>query len=44
VGSITGVVLREGSNLTRVLLGTLLGQETQVTLSGCFELSVRPGL
>ena len=42
VGSISGVVLGEGSDLTRVLLGTLLGQESQVTLSGCFELSVRP--
>ncbi len=42
VGGITGIVLGEGSDLTRVLLGTLLGQETQVTLSGCFELSVGP--
>mmetsp|Transcript_11480 Transcript_11480/g.29051 ORF Transcript_11480/g.29051 Transcript_11480/m.29051 type:complete len:266 (+) Transcript_11480:1804-2601(+) len=43
VGSIRSVVLGEGSDLTRVLLGALLGQETQVTLSGCFELSVRHG-
>jgi len=43
VGSITGVVLREGSDLTGVLLGTLLWQETQVTLSWSFKLSVRHG-
>jgi hypothetical protein len=43
VRGITGVVLREGSDLTKVLFGTLLGQETQVTLTGCFELSVRHG-
>jgi hypothetical protein len=43
VRSIAGVVLREGSDLTRMLLGALLGQETQVTLSGCFEFSVRHG-
>jgi hypothetical protein len=42
VRSIIGVVLGEGSDLTEMLLGTLLGQETQVTVSGCFEFSVRP--
>ena len=42
VGSITGAVLGEGSDLTGVLLCSLLWQETQVTLSGCFEFSVRP--
>ena len=44
VRGISSVVLREGSDLTRMLLGTLLGQETQVSLSGSFELSVRPKL
>jgi hypothetical protein len=42
VGSISGLVLGVGSDLTRVLLGSLLGEETQVTLSGCFKFSVRP--
>jgi len=41
VGGITGVVMGEGPNLTGVLLGSLLGQETQTSLSGCFEFSVR---
>jgi len=44
VGGITGVVMGEGPNLTGVLLGSLLGQETQTSLSGCFEFSVRPEL
>ena len=42
VRGIGGVILGEGSDLTGMLLGTLLGQETQVTVSGCFEFSVRP--
>jgi hypothetical protein len=37
-----GSVLGEMTNATLVVLGALLGQETQVTVSGSFELSVRP--
>ena len=37
-----GSVLGEMANATLVVLGALLGQETQVTMSGSFELSVRP--
>jgi len=42
VGLIGGIVLREGTDATGVVLGALLGQEAQATLSRCFELAVRP--
>jgi hypothetical protein len=42
MGSIFTVVLGERTNATSVVLGTLLGQETQTTTSGSFEFSVRP--
>jgi hypothetical protein len=44
VGSGGGVeVLGEGTDATGVVLGTLLGEESQVTGTGCFELTVRHG-
>jgi hypothetical protein len=42
VGRFGLVILREGTNATGMALGTLLGQETQVTTSWSFEFSVRP--
>ena len=42
VGSLNGMVPGERTNTTSVTLGTLLGQETQTTMAGCFEFSVRP--
>lgn len=38
------IVFGEGADLSKVLLGTLLGEESQVTTTGGFELSVRPVL
>ena len=42
VRSFLGIVLGEGSDATSMALGTLLGQESQVTTARSFELSVRP--
>ena len=42
VGLFGGLVMGEGPDATRMVLGALLGQETQVTVAGSFELSVRP--
>ena len=38
------IVFGEGADLSKVLLGTFLGEESQVTTTGGFELSVRPVL
>lgn len=35
-------VLGEGADATGVVLGALLGQETQVAVTGSFELAVGP--
>ncbi len=37
------IVTREGADATRVVLGTLLGEETQVAAAGCFEFTVGHG-
>jgi hypothetical protein len=42
VGSLSLLVLGKRSDVTGMLLGTLLGQETQGTLSWSFEFTVRP--
>jgi hypothetical protein len=42
VGSLNLIIPGEGTDATSVTLGTLLGQETQTTMAGCFEFSVRP--
>jgi hypothetical protein len=42
VGSLSLLVLGKGSNVTGMLLGTLLGQETQGAFSWSFEFTVRP--
>lgn len=38
----TSIVLRERTDATKVSLGTLLGQESQVTATGSFEFTMRP--
>jgi hypothetical protein len=42
VRGIRSTVLGERSDATSVLLGTLLGEKSQVTPARSFELSVRP--
>ena len=42
VGRILLVVLREGANASGMVLRTLLGKETQVTMAGSFELAMGP--
>lgn len=42
VRSLRGVVMGEGADATRMVLGALLGEETQVSLTGSFKLAVRP--
>ena len=44
VGLFIQIVMGKGANATRMVLGTLLGQETQTTVAGSFKLTVRPVL
>jgi len=37
------IVTGEGADATRVVPGTLLGEETQVAAAGCFEFTVGHG-
>lgn len=43
VDGLGGIILGEGSNSTSMMLSSLSGEETQRTVSGSFELSVRHG-
>jgi hypothetical protein len=42
VGLLGQIVMGKRTNATRMVLGTLLGQETQTTMAGSFEFTVRP--
>jgi len=42
VGGFAGVIARVGANAPVMVLGTLLGEETEGTVPGGFELTVGP--
>jgi hypothetical protein len=42
MGLFRGVIPGERADATTVVLGTLLGQETQTSVTGSFELTMRP--